>query len=144
MSRRFTLAVGRLAALCLLLTLNACGERSNDKLTAGPPLELSRQSDTPVQSDPPTVHSENQQPELGNLKQGPLTAEARIRVADLVSGDGRILSEAQHALLRIGRDAVPALVEALDGTHTTTSGPSNSPQKFLARWASPPTPVCRV
>jgi hypothetical protein len=117
MSGTSSLAVGRLVALCLLLTLNACGDRRNDKLTAGAPIELGAQSDTPLQSDPP---SERQQPasaELSNLKQGPLTAEARNKVADLVSGDGRVVSEAQQALLRMGRDAVPALVEALEGTY---------------------------
>jgi len=90
-------------------------DRPNDKLTAAP-IDLSSQSD-PAQSDPASESPKRASPELSNLKQGQLTAEARNRVADLVSGDGRILSEAQQALLRIGRDAVPALVEALDGTH---------------------------
>jgi hypothetical protein len=113
-------AFSRSVALCLLLALNACGERPNDRVTAGPSIEPSGQSHAPVQNDPPTVQSESQRPtssELSELKQGPLTAEARNRVADLVSGDGRTVSEAQKALLRIGRDAVPALVEALDGTY---------------------------
>jgi len=53
MSRTSKVAVGRLVALCMLLTLNACGERPNDKLTAASPIELSSQSDTPVQIGPP-------------------------------------------------------------------------------------------
>jgi len=116
MSRTSKVAVGPLVGLCMVLTLNACGDRPNDKLTAAPPIELSSQSDPPAQSDSPSESPKRGSPELSNLKQGQLTAEARNRVADLVSGDGRILSEAQQALLRIGRDAVPALVEALEGT----------------------------
>jgi len=111
MSRTSSLAVGGLVALWLSLTLSACGERSNEKLTAGPPVEPSGQSDTV------TAHGESQPapPDFSSLKQGPYTSEARNRVAELASSDARTVSEAHQALMRLGRDAVPALVEALEG-----------------------------
>ncbi len=115
MSWTARLAVSGLVALSLSLTLSACGERSNDKLTAAPTIEPVGPSDT--QSEPPEARGESQPPPLESrgLKEGPYTAEARNRVNELGSGDARTVSEAQRALTRIGRDAVPALVEALEG-----------------------------
>jgi hypothetical protein len=48
-----------------------------------------------------------------SLKPGPLTPEARKRAAEL--GDDRTFLEARQALRGFGRDAVPALVEVLEG-----------------------------
>jgi hypothetical protein len=79
------LVVSGLVALGLSLALSACGDRA------------------------PTV------PDSRSLKQGPLTPEARTRAAELGSDDGRTVAEAQQALKRFGRDAVPALVEVLEG-----------------------------
>src|SRR5262245_12955930 len=72
MSRISSLAVGRLVALCLLLTLKACSDRRNDKLAAAPPIEPAAQSATPVESAPPGERQQSSSPELSNLKQGPL------------------------------------------------------------------------
>jgi hypothetical protein len=65
--------------------------------------------------------------QVAALKDGPHTAEARKRVAKLGGGDARAVAEAQQALLRLGRDAVPALVEALQGAH-------DARVKQLAAW----------
>jgi hypothetical protein len=80
-------AVGGLAALCLSLALSACGASDG---TSG-------------------------FPDSRSLKPGPWTPEARTRAAQLGSDDGRTALEAQQALRRFGRDAVPALVEVLEG-----------------------------
>ena len=56
-------------------------------------------------------------PDSRGLKRGPHTADARKRIAELASTDPRTVSEAHQALTRFGRDAVPALVEALEGAH---------------------------
>src|SRR5207249_7734551 len=53
--------------------------------------------------------------------------EARKRVAELASADAGVISQAQQALMRLGRDAVPALVEALQGAH-------DARVKQLAAW----------
>ena len=47
MSWTARLAVSGLVALWLSLTLTACGERSNEKITAAPTVELVGPSDTP-------------------------------------------------------------------------------------------------
>jgi HEAT repeat protein len=88
-----------LAALALLLS--ACGER-------------------------PAATPANRT-QVAALKDGPHTAAARKRVGDLASGDARAVSEAQQALMRLGRDAVPALVETLQGAH-------DARVKQLAAW----------
>jgi len=51
--------------------------------------------------------------ELPVLEDGPLTPEARRQVVLMADSTGEATYEAYRALLRIGRDAVPALVEAL-------------------------------
>jgi hypothetical protein len=51
------------------------------------------------------------------LKDGPLTAEARAQIALLVDGDAENDGEVYQRLKRIGRDAVPALVEVIYATH---------------------------
>jgi hypothetical protein len=87
MSRVHSVAVSGLASLLLWVALSACGANES----------------------PPAF------PDSRSLKSGPLTPEARKRAAELGSDDGRTVSEAQHALKRFGRDAVPALVEVLEG-----------------------------
>jgi len=89
------LALSGLVALGLSLILSACGDRTNEAPGA-------------ASSPPPILNSRS-------LKQGPYTAEARTRAAELGSDDARAVSEAQQALKRFGRDAVPALVEVLEG-----------------------------
>ena len=94
------------AALALLLS--ACGDRPGDRLAAkadAPAAPVAAKADAPATAAAP------------RLQDGPHTADARKRVTELASGDARILSEAQQALLRLGRDATPALIEALQGTH---------------------------
>ena len=89
-----------LAALALLLS--ACGER-------------------------PAATPHTARAQAAALKDGPHTAEARKRVTELASADARVMSQAQQALMRLGRDAVPALVEALQGAH-------DARVKQLAAW----------
>jgi hypothetical protein len=114
MSGTYRLVVSGLAALCVSLTLSACGERSTEKPTVGPTAES-----TAAQRDPSTIRTESPPapPDSRSLKRGPYTAEARIRAAALGSPDARTASEAHQALARFGRDAVPALVEVLEGAH---------------------------
>jgi len=114
MSGQSTLAGPGLVALWLLLTLSACGERSTEKPTAAPQVEPGPQAEPGGQRETPVALGESPPPEW-RLREGLYTAEARNRVAELGSSDGRIAAEAQRALTRLGRDAVPALVEALDG-----------------------------
>lgn len=87
MSRAHSVTVSGLASLCLWVALSACGANES----------------------PPAF------PDSRSLKSGPLTPEARKRAVELGSDDGRTVSEAQQALKRFGRDAVPALVEVLEG-----------------------------
>ena len=94
MSGAHGLAVSLFAGLCVSLTFGACGDGSNERPRAGSP--------------PPVRDSRG-------LKQGPHTPEARTRAGELGSSDARTVSEAQQALKRFGRDAVPALVEVLEG-----------------------------
>ncbi len=94
MSGAHGLVVSLLAGLCVSLTFGACGDPSNERPRAGSP--------------PPVRDSRG-------LKQGPHTPEARTRAGELGSSDARTVSEAQQALKRFGRDAVPALVEVLEG-----------------------------
>lgn len=114
MSGQSTRAVPGLVALWLLLTLSACGEQSTERPTATPQVEPVPQAEPGGRSEPPVALGESQ-PLQWRLREGSYTAEARNRVAELESSDGRIAAEAQRALTRLGRDAVPALVEALDG-----------------------------
>ena len=86
MSRAPSVTVSGLASLCLWVALSACG--ANESPSAFP--------------------------DSRSLKSGPLTPEARKRAAELGSDDSRMISEAQQALKRFGRDAVPALVEVLE------------------------------
>src|SRR5262249_7973139 len=85
-----TKAARRLVALALLL--GACGEQPGAPPATRPAART--QATTQVAA----------------LKDGPHTAEARKRVAELGSSDARAAAEAQQALMRLGRDAVPALV----------------------------------
>jgi hypothetical protein len=55
--------------------------------------------------------------ELPVLADGPLTPEARRQVILLADSTGQTTHEAYRKLLRIGRDAIPALVEALFEPH---------------------------
>src|SRR5262245_5300596 len=84
MSRAHSVTVSGLASLCLWVALSACGANES----------------------PPAF------PDSRSLKSGPLTPEARKRTVELGSDDGRTVSEAQQALKRFGRDAVPALVRS--------------------------------
>jgi hypothetical protein len=96
-----------LAALALLLS--ACGDRP------GAPA-----------ATPPAARTQAAT-QAAALKDGAHTAQARKRVAELASADARVVSEAQQALMRLGRDAVPALVETLQGAH-------DARVKQLAAW----------
>jgi hypothetical protein len=92
------------------------------QVESGPQDEPGRQSETPI------ALGESQPPEW-RLREGTYTGDARNRVAELASPDGRIAAEAQRALTRLGRDAVPALVEALDGErHSWRTKQRASPQ----------------
>ena len=90
-----------IALVALSLTLNACTERPAERVAAkGPP---------PAPQTPSAT-------DVVRPKDGPQTPEARKRAAELASSDARTASEAQQALMRLGRDAVPALVETLETT----------------------------
>lgn len=110
-------AVCGAVTLWLSLTLSACGERSNERLTEAPPVGPGPTAETAGRSDTLAAPTESQPSpsDSRSLRDGPHTAEARTRVAELAGGDARIASEAHRALTRLGRDAVPALVEALEG-----------------------------
>jgi hypothetical protein len=103
--------VSGLAVLLLPLALNACGDRTNERPGAAATGEPGARTDRASTQAPssPTF------PDSRSLKQGPLTPEAWTRAADLGSDDSRTVSEAQQALKRFERDAVPALVEVLEG-----------------------------
>ena len=98
-------AVRGVALVALLLS--GCGERPADRVAP--------RADAPTATTAP------------RLKDGAHTAEARKRVTDIASADPRVVSEAQQALMRFGRDSVPALVEALQGAH-------DARVKQLAAW----------
>jgi hypothetical protein len=55
---------------------------------------------------------------LPRLEDGPLTQRARAELALLADSTGTTVHEGFRGLRRIGRDAVPAIVEALYGSYT--------------------------